>query len=117
MRYYSNLPESVLRENTMVAIKNGWYPSVPLWTQGTPAYNPGPMPLGELPMYLNDVPTFLNDVPTFLNGDEAADNGAADVDSNIKMKTGFAVLVTALAVYAGYKYYKGRKPSYMDFYA
>ena len=50
MRYYSNLPESVLRGSTMAAIKNGWYPSVPLWTQGTPAYNPGPMPLGAAPM-------------------------------------------------------------------
>lgn len=116
MRYYSNIPDSVLRENTMAAIKNGWYPSVPMWTQGTPAYNPGPMPLGDAPMYLNDVPTFLNDAPVYLNG-VSEDIDEKEVSNNSMMKKGFAVLAVAVAAYAGYKYYKGRNPSYMDFYA
>ena len=109
MRYYSNLPESVLRGSTMAAIKNGWYTSVPLWTQGTPAYNPGPMPLGAAPMYLNNAPVYLNSAP--------ADIGEKEVERNVKMKTGFIFLVAATAAFAGYQYYKAQKPSFANIYA
>ena len=114
MRYYSNLPESLMRDATMAAIKNGWYPSVPLWTQGTPAYNPGPMPLGDVPMYLNGVPTFLNQAPESSLNDNYGD---LEVYHNMLTKRLAFVSVALLGAYVGYKYYKKNKQYGADLYA